>query len=251
MPIVSSLKEYLANRVIRSVRETEPEAAYDIWSMEYDQQPDNLMLALDEEIFTSLASQISISDKILADIGCGTGRYWKYLLEQKPKSLKGYDVSKGMLNKLREKFPEAETYRLEKDLLPGINSSSLDLLISTLTVAHIENIKAAITEWHRVIKPGGNLIITDYHPTALAKGGKRTFKQGQTLFAVKNYIHTLHHIRDIIEELDLELIQLLEKRIDDSMLPYYAKQGAEKIFENFKGVPIIYGMLLKKKDAVA
>jgi hypothetical protein len=35
------------------------------------------------------------------------------------------------------------------------------------------------------------------------------------------------------------------------MRPYYSKQGAEKIFENFKGVPIIYGMLLKKKNATA
>jgi len=250
MPLVSSLKEYLANRVIRSVRETEPEAAYDIWSMEYDQQPDNLMLALDEEIFITLVRQIPVTDKSLADIGCGTGRHWKYLLAQRPKKLAGYDVSNGMLNKLREKFPKAETHRLENDLLPDIDSSSLDLLISTLTVAHISNIRDAISEWNRVIKPGGNLIITDYHPTALAKGGKRTFKQGQKLFAVKNYIHTLQHIREIIEELNLELIQLLEKRIDDSMLPYYAKQGAEKIFENFKGVPIIYGMLLKKKDAV-
>ena len=251
MPLVSSLKEYLASRVIRSVRETEPEAAYDIWSMEYDQQPDNLMLALDEEIFIKLCSQISIPNKTLADIGCGTGRHWKYLLEQRPRSLAGYDVSRGMLNKLREKFPDAETHRLENDFLPSIDASSLDLLISTLTVAHIENIRVAITEWCRVIKPGSNIIITDYHPTALAKGGKRTFKHGQTLFAVRNYIHTLQHIREIVADLNLEIIQLLEKKIDDSMLPYYAKQGAERIFENFKGVPIIYGMLLKKKNAVA
>jgi ubiquinone/menaquinone biosynthesis C-methylase UbiE len=233
MPIVNSLKQYLANRVIRSVKETEPETAYDIWSVDYDQQPDNLMLVLDEQIFTTLSSQVPIAGKILADIGCGTGRHWKYLLSQNPVSLAGYDVSKGMLNKLIEKFPEAKTYRLENDLLPDIESSSLDLLISTLTVAHIDNIKAALAEWDRVVKPGGYLIITDYHPTALSKGGKRTFKQGQTLFAVKNYIHTLQHIKEIIDELDLELIRLLEKRIDDSMLPYYAKQGAEKIFENF------------------
>ena len=250
MPIVRSLKAYLANRVIRSVRETDPEVAYDIWSKEYDQQPDNLMLALDEQIFTALSNQTSITGKMLADIGCGTGRHWKFLLDKRPKSLAGYDVSRGMLEKLKQKFPEAETHRLERDLLPDIDSSSIDLLISTLTVAHIENIGEAFTEWNRVVKPGGNLIITDYHPQALAKGGKRTFKQGQTLFAVRNYIHTLQHIREIADVLNWELVQFIEKRIDESMRPYYSKQGAEKIFENFKGVPIIYGMLLKKKNAI-
>ncbi len=221
--------------------------AYDIWAGSYDNQPDNLMLVLDEQVFTELFDMVDISGKSIVDVGCGTGRHWKKILEQSPQQLTGFDVSENMLAILQQKFPQAVTHVIHNNSLQPLADKSCDLLISTLTIAHIENAGAALQEWNRVLKPGGSVIITDYHPTALGKGAKRTFKHDDKLVAIKNYVHTIANIIAMAKQLKLLSVRLIEKNIDSGMRPYYEKQDAIAVYEVWKGVPVIYGLLLTKQ----
>ena len=208
------------------------------------------MLALDEELCSDLLRPIDIHGKVVADVGCGTGRHWKKLFDRGPARLSGYDVSGGMLDRLRQKYQGAETYQLENERLTGLADDSCDLVLSTLTVAHIPDLEAALREWCRVLAPGGDILITDYHPQALARGGQRTFREGDRVIAVRNYIYPLKKIRAIADRLGLQVVELRERKVDDTMRPYYEKQQALAVFERFFGVPIIYGIHLKKGYAV-
>ena len=228
--------------------DTDPETAYDLWSARYDNQPDNLMLLLDGEIFGNLLNKIPARNAVIVDIGCGTGRHWKRILENNPKSLTGYDVSEGMLQKLRKKFPAAITYKPVGNLLPQLETGSCDVIVSTLTIAHIENLQEALHEWNRILRKGGHMIITDFHPDALAKGGKRTFKQGVVLKSIKNYIHPLDELMRTTAQMRLKTVELKERFIDESVKHFYEKQNAKAVFEKFKGTPIIFGLLLNKSD---
>ncbi len=248
MRVFQKLKRRLST-FLPSVKETEPASAYNLWAASYDSQPDNLMLALDEQLFSGLLNNVNVQNKIVADIGCGTGRHWKKIMDRDPKKIIGFDVSQGMLQILQQKFPQAETHLLINDELQGLQNESCDLVFSTLTIAHIENINKAIAEWSRILKPGGDMIITDYHPKALSKGGKRTFSYNRKTVAVKNYVHTIELIKEITQRLGLQEMGLVEKSIDDSAKPYYEKQNALSVFEAWKGMPIIYGLHLKKPDA--
>jgi ubiquinone/menaquinone biosynthesis C-methylase UbiE len=248
MTIFEKIQQYFSKYFFRS-EDTEAELAYNLWAGSYDSQPYNLMLALDEELFSGLLNHINIKNKIIADVGCGTGRHWKKILGNEPKKLIGFDVSAEMLKILQQKFPGAETHRLLNNKLQQLENETCDCIISTLTIAHIENAEEAITEWNRVLKPGGQMIITDYHPMVLKKGGRRTFKYGNQIVAVKNYIHTLENLKSIAGQLDLQVLRLTEKSIDESARHYYEKQNALQIFEIWKDMPIIYGMYLIKPDA--
>lgn len=248
MAVFEKLQQYFSRHFFRS-KDTEPEMAYNLWAPSYDSQPDNLMLALDEEVFSGLLNHINIKNKIIADVGCGTGRHWGKILDNEPKKLFGFDVSEEMLKILKQKYPLAETHLIINNKLQQLKNESCDCIISTLTIAHIQNAEEAITEWNRVLKPGGQMIITDYHPLALEKGGKRTFRHNDQTVAVKNYVHTLENLKSIARQLDLEVLRLMEKSIDESAKPYYEKQNALPVFEIWKGVPIIYGMYLMKPDA--
>ena len=243
----------IINRIRRIFKplliETDPEKAYDLWASGYDAQPDNLMLVLDNEVFTGLLQNITLTNKILIDVGCGTGRHWQKLIDAGPESVTGYDVSTEMLAVLKKKFPEQKFFRLTGNQLAE-PAHSADIIMSTLALAHIPDAKAALEEWVRVLKPGGDIIITDYHPDALAKGGNRTFKHGETLVAVKNYVHSIEQVTDIARQLDLSVLRISERRIDETVKSWYEKQQALAVYEKFKGVPIIYGIHLKKKDAV-
>ena len=249
MPVFKKFQEFIGNRFF-SPKEIDPESAYDLWSQQYDNQPDNLMLALDDEIFFGLINNISLTDKIILDVGCGTGRHWKKILEREPQEIIGYDVSEGMLKVLREKFPKAQTHHLGDEYLRDLRNNYCDIIISTLTVAHIENIEESVEEWFRVLRPGGDIIITDYHPDALVKGGKRTFTHNKKVIAVKNYIHSIKKFKEIANKLQLQVAGFTEKHIDESVRHYYEKADALSIYNRFKGVPIIYGIHLKKSDAV-
>jgi len=245
MPILRKIKETLLSQ---RRKETEPAAAYDIWALSYDHQPDNLMLALDEGICTDLFGRVEMKGRVVADIGCGTGRHWSKLLDQRPARLVGYDVSSGMLDILKKKYPQAETYLLQGGLLSELPDNSVDVLVSTLTIAHIPDIVAALKEWSRVLKPGGQLVITDYHPAALAKGGQRTFRNGTKVIAIRNHVYPIRKIRGIMEKLGLREVSVIEKRIDGTMKPYYEKQQALATYQRFQGVPIIYGIHVTKSN---
>lgn len=229
---------------------SKPDAAYDLWAADYDSQPDNMMLAWDEEIFSSLINTMDLHNKIIADIGCGTGRHWKKIYDRQAQKLIGFDVSEGMLSMLKQKFPESETYHLLNGELKELENQSCDIIFSTLTIAHIKNAKEALHEWNRILKAGGEIIITDYHPTALAKGGRRTFNYHGKTIAVKNYVHSIAKLKGIARQLDLEVIHFIEKSIDESAKPYYEKQHAIAVYEAWKGMPLIYGIHLKKPDVV-
>lgn len=228
-------------------KETAAAPAYDLWAATYDDQPDNLMLALDEELFGKLATDTLLEGKHITDVGCGTGRHWAKIFASRPASLTGYDVSEGMLNKLKVKYPAADTYLLSDDKLVNSGEDSCDIVISTLTIAHIENIKEAMKEWNRVLRAGGKVIITDFHPEQLAKGGARTFSHGNRAVTIKNYVHPLNNIIAIGAELGWELIQLEERKIGESVRSFYEKKNALHVYERFEGMPVIFGMRLKKK----
>lgn len=245
MPLLDKLRQYL---LTPRRPEAEPGTAYDLWALQYDHQPDNLMLALDEQLCSAMLQQTTIRGNVIADIGCGTGRHWKKILEREPARLVGYDVSPGMLAILRQKYPDAETWLPEGESLPGLADASCDRILSTLTVAHIPDIEAALTEWCRVLKPGGEILITDYHPQALARGGQRTFREGDRVIAVKSHVYPIRKIRALARRLHLEVVNLTEQKIDATMKPFYEKQNAIPVYERFFGVRIIYGIHLKKPD---
>lgn len=248
MPLLQRLKE----RFFPSgPKEEEAAEAYDNWSPDYDSQPDNLMLAMDEQIMTSLLEDVGFQLEVVADIGCGTGRHWEKLKKRNPGKMLGFDVSKGMLARLKEKYPEAETWLLKDRRLPGLADNSCDLVISTLTIAHIRKPGEALEEWIRVLKPGGHLLITDYHPVALEQGAKRTFRYQQQTISIRNYIHPIGKIREKAGQLGLVQKRFIERQIDDAVKPFYEKQQALEAYEKFYGTPIIYGILLIKANAPA
>ncbi len=242
MPLFDRFMQYLTPT---RKKEVEPALAYDQWSSGYDSQPGNLMLALDEQLCTGLLSETIINGRMVADIGCGTGRHWPKIMDKKPGRLIGLDVSAGMLAMLRQKYPTAETELLTDHRLPGLANESCHLILSTLTIAHIQHIGAALKEWRRVLKPDGDILITDYHPDALTKGGQRTFRHNNKTVAVRNHIHPVAKIQEIAGQLGLQTVHLTEKKIDDSVRPFYEQQQALPLFERFYGVNIIYGLHLK------
>jgi len=245
--LIKTLKKYISRQIFSpAIKEREVVEAYDLWSADYDSQPGNLMLDLDEILFKQLLNGIGIKNKAVADIGCGTGRHWAKILKEQPESLTGFDVSTGMLRKLKEKFPAAHTYTIGDNNFSDIDDRTFDVILSTLTVAHIKNIEEALDAWGRILKFRGDIIITDFHPDALAFGGKRTFKHQKTQIAVKNFVHSLDTIKNIMQKNGFSEVYSYERKIDESVKHYYTEKNATPVYEKFRGFPVIYGIHFRR-----
>jgi ubiquinone/menaquinone biosynthesis C-methylase UbiE len=225
------------------------EYAYDIWSAFYDNQPGNLMLDLDEQIFSDLIANLDLKNKTVADIGCGTGRHWQKIYLKNPSVVMGFDVSGAMLDQLKNKFSGAITQKTTDNLLATIPDSSVDCVISTLTIAHISHIEEAIASWYRILKNDGDLVITDFHPSILEKGGKRSFNHKGRTLSVRNYIHTVEKIKNVLCQVGFLLNKEEIRTVNEKVKSYYQTQNAIPVYERFFGMPVIYGLHLRKKSA--
>jgi ubiquinone/menaquinone biosynthesis C-methylase UbiE len=245
MTVLRSIKKYL--RPEKLLKKESPEA-YDLWSSSYDDQPDNLMLHLDAAIFGELIGTIPLKGKRVIDVGCGTGRHWHTLRAGHPSHLTGYDVSPGMLNELKKKFPDADVHLVQGPGLPELADGSVDVIISTLTIAHLDHIGEMFSAWARVLKQNGDIVLTDFHPALLSQGGKRDFRARGQHVQIRNFVHPLDTVRLVAEKNKLYPLALTERHIDESVRHFYEKQQALPVYLKFLGKPVIYGIHLKKND---
>lgn len=244
--MISALKKLLLKSPVNTIEQLNPVSAYDIWADNYDNQPGNLMLDLDEQVFSGLLNEIDIEDKRVADIGCGTGRHWDKLFKANLLSLTGFDVSAGMLKHLEEKYPQADTYRITDNQFSFIPDNTYDVIVSTLTIAHIENIDEALNAWARIAGEQADIIITDFHPVTLAAGGQRTFEHNKSQIAVENHVHYVFEIEEILLKEGFNTVTLDERIVDENVRSYYTAKNALHVYEKFHGSKIIYGIHLKR-----
>jgi len=117
-------------------------------------------------------------DAAILDICCGTGDMTMALLKRRPRGARpilAADFSRGMLSRGAQKFgvaapvaPNAVPGKpyavpLEADALHlPLQSASLDLVVSAFGFRNLANYEAGLREFHRVLKPGGQLGILDF-----------------------------------------------------------------------------------------
>ena len=244
MTLVKKLKSILKNILHRN-NEITSSKAYDLWAAAYDNQSDNPLIFLDEIVFNLLITPINIENKIIVDIGCGTGRHWQMLFAKKALQIIGCDVSKEMLNKLICKYPQAKTYLTDGLSLKQIADNSCDLIICNLAIGYIKDLSRAFGEWHRILKSRGEIIITDFHPVALMHGHNRTLTYNGQLFFIKNYIHPLSEIQNLASKENYKTVKLIEKTIDETTKHFYEQHNSLNVYNKNYGTPILYGLHLK------
>jgi len=243
--MISTFRE-LIRRTNPFTPEMDTASAYDDWSESYDHQPGNLVLDLEESIFSRLIEPLDLRGAIVIDFGCGTGRHWAKIYEKYPGHLMGFDLSDGMLARLKEKFPRATVARTKNMLPPEIPAAWVGCLISTLTLAHIPRCEQTIASWARVLKPGADLILTDFHPEILRKGATRSFTHQHRTRTIVSHIRAIDKLCRIFKDHGFELLRKEERIVDEQTKPYYEAKDALAQYEKFRGYPLVFGFHLKK-----
>jgi demethylmenaquinone methyltransferase/2-methoxy-6-polyprenyl-1,4-benzoquinol methylase len=107
-------------------------------------------------------------ESAVLDICCGTGDMTMALLKYRPQGARpilAADFAREMLSRAARKFDarKAGAVAIEADALHlPIPTASLDLVVSAFGFRNLANYEAGLREFHRVLKPGGQLGILDF-----------------------------------------------------------------------------------------
>ena len=102
------------------------------------------------------------------DAACGTGRHAAYLVGL-GHDVTGVDASRPMLERAATKAPEARFVQGDLEALP-IASNSHDAVVCSLALTHLAGLQGAMAELARVVRPEGDVILSDIHPFAAPTG---------------------------------------------------------------------------------
>jgi demethylmenaquinone methyltransferase/2-methoxy-6-polyprenyl-1,4-benzoquinol methylase len=105
-------------------------------------------------------------DAAVLDICCGTGDMTMALLKHRPQHARpvlAADFARAMLSRGAQKFAARGAVALEADALHlPLRPASLDLIVTAFGFRNLANYEAGLREFHRVLKPGGQLGILEF-----------------------------------------------------------------------------------------
>lgn len=133
----------------------------------------------------------------LADIGCGSGRLWEELRPMFSRCI-GVDAVRYAWLPGDVEFRHAD---LDRAPLP-LADASADVVTAVETIEHLENPRAFCRELHRIVRPGGWIVITT--PNQLSVLSLLTLIVKHRFSAFQDAAYPAH--RTALLEIDLERI---------------------------------------------
>jgi SAM-dependent methyltransferase len=137
---------------------------YRIWSELYDGP--NSAFDVDEPAVAGILDPLPPGAAL--DAACGTGRMTALLAARGHRTV-GVDSSPDMLARARERVPAGEFRLGELDRLP-LADGAVDVVVCSLALAHVPDLRPVLAEFARALRPGGHLVTSDVHPERVARG---------------------------------------------------------------------------------
>jgi len=136
----------------------------------YDAEAGGGLFATDEPVVAEcLASR---EPGVALDAACGTGRFAEFLARRGHRVI-GVDSSPDMLALARKRVPGAEFHVAGLDRLP-LPDDCVDVIVCALALEHVPRLDPVLAEFARVLRPGGDLVISDVDHENITRGSVMT-----------------------------------------------------------------------------
>lgn len=226
------------NSLAMPVTPYDVESGYAQWAPSYDGP--NPAIEREEPVVQRILADIAPGDAV--DAACGTGRHAATLASLGHRVV-GVDTTEEMLAVARAKGPNVDFRRGRLEALP-LEDASADLLTCALAIEHVESLGPVFREFARVLRPGGQAIISDMHPSWKMLGGVAAFPTADGKPGVPFVAGYTHQVSDYVEAFltaGFTMRGCFEPRMDEQALNLFpsARPYREATREAFLGLPLI------------
>ena len=210
---------------------------YRAWAPRYS--PETAVSFLEDVLVGEF--EIPTAGRALLDAGCGTGRR---LIHSGAARAVGVDLTPAMLG---ESAGEVMLGVADIRALP-FEDESFDVVWCRLVIGHLPDLAPAYSELARVCREGGAVIVTDFHPDAVAAGHRRTFRDGDgVVHEVEHYIHTpeAHAMAGAFARLRQSARR--DGEVGPVVRHFYAEAGRAAAYQAQFGERIVLAMAYRKE----
>jgi malonyl-CoA O-methyltransferase len=214
--------------------------AYRLWAPRYREE--TAVTSLDDRLVRALTPPLA--GRRLLDVGCGTGRR---LAGTGAALAVGVDLSLEMLAAGRDAGHLLAAADLRR--LP-VASAAFDVVWCRLAIGHVREIGATYAELARICRPGGTVVVTDFHPEAVAAGHRRTFRDGSGVVReVEHHLHAPESHEAEAGRAGLELRGGRAGRVGPSVRAFYTRAGRPAAYEAQKGLALVLALAFRRTDS--
>jgi 2-polyprenyl-3-methyl-5-hydroxy-6-metoxy-1,4-benzoquinol methylase len=124
----------------------------------------------------------------ILDVGCGEGRFSR-MLAARGLQTAGIDPSQSLIRQARLLHPQGDYRAAYAEELP-FDDRTFDAVVAYMSLIDIPDLKAAIREMDRVLRPGGQLLIANLNGFCSASNpaGWRVENDGSQAFLIDHYM---------------------------------------------------------------
>jgi len=217
---------------------------FDEWAEVYDTEP-NPLLRLEQRTLPPIMPSAKGLD--ILDIGCGTGRWLKYLHLLAPRSLTGTDASHAMLERARASLAPAVVLHLSDSTTLPVDDLSTDLILVSFVLSYLSNLEAFADECVRVLRPGGHILLSDMHPvTATRRNWIRCFYREGKRIELSARPHAITEISTAFCSRGFKLLTLSEPSFAEPERFLFEEANKAEEFRGLQADPAIYLMKFVK-----
>jgi SAM-dependent methyltransferase len=187
---------------------------YDHWSETYDATP-NSLVALDRRV--TLRALSPRAQEWVLDAGCGTGAHLAALGRARSRAL-GLDLSRGMLRVAQRAAPGASVVQADLNQTFPVRRGALDAVLAALVSDHLRNLRQFFTESFRVLRRGGRLVFSAFHPELARSGIEANFERDGTEYRLGAEQHTVADYLGHIWDAGFRQLEWREYRGDEQLV---------------------------------
>jgi ubiquinone/menaquinone biosynthesis C-methylase UbiE len=211
--------------------------AYARWAPSYDKTP-NPLLALEERCLTPEMQKLS--GRNVVDLGCGTGRWLRFLEDAGVRSLTGVDLSGAMLAEAAKKcLPSTRLIHSNCTRTP-LAGGSADFVLASFLLSYVGDLAEFSREAARILCSGGTIAISDLHPNGHSYGWRRTFKSAGSLYEIATFEYTLPGLIHAMKATGFQLEVLEEPCFGDEEAAIFRNAGKIESFQQVESLPVLY-----------
>jgi ubiquinone/menaquinone biosynthesis C-methylase UbiE len=221
--------------VKKSNRKLSPLEGYRRWSQTWESDP-SAIVALESRWLAPWLT--NLAGRVFLDLSCGVGR-WLIHAQAQGATVLGTDLCQEMLIEAGKKTTLAGRLALADTRSLPLADACADVALCALSLGHMTPMEDAVAELARIVRPGGQLIVTDFHPGALAHGWKRTFRSHGELYEVETHPYTTDQLAGCAGRNGLVLRELLQPCFEEPEREIFRAAGKPDLFEQVRGIPAV------------